>query len=462
MKYDLIVIGAGAGGLTAAVQARALNLSVALIEKEQCFGGDCLHYGCVPSKSLISGSKKVRQVRMFMDDKGIAYNEDIIADGVFKKVADDVAYILEHHDKKEIYINKGIDIFDGVGSIVDQTHVKVEGNDHTVLNGDIIIIATGSRPFVPPIAGLRQANYATNETIFSRTEAPKTMVVIGGGPIGLELGQAFSNLGTDVTVVEAKRNILPNEDEELAHYVQQYLDKDMCILTDATVESVVNEDGQKVVVQLKGEKKRINAQLILVASGRRANIEALNLDVCGIDNYYGKIKTDGYLRTNFSNIYAVGDVNEYPALTHTANLEAKIAVENAFKSDKFYGEYEPQSTSYMVFTAPQVYRNGVNKRQADKKYAEGIKTIRLNLSHIDRYIVDDCAYGYVEVVLNLEDKIIGISAVGEDIGEYLQELAYIMQHGLKLDTIMKVVHPYPGYCEVCKAISEKYINGIFV
>jgi pyruvate/2-oxoglutarate dehydrogenase complex dihydrolipoamide dehydrogenase (E3) component len=462
MKYDLIIIGGGAGGLTAASQARVLNRTVALIEKEPNLGGDCLHYGCVPSKSLIHASKEVRQMRKHMRNDHIQLGVDMLVESAFSKVHADIQHILTYHDSKEIYRNKGVDVYEGFGSIVDRNHVKVMGKDNAVLEGDVIIIASGSRPIVPNIPGIENSNFATNETIFYRKHVPKTMVVIGGGPIGLELGQAFSHLGAKVTLIEAQSNILPNEDDMLAAQVKRYLENDMTILIDTRVLSVDTQNNtQKLKISGQHGTSEVETELIFLAVGRKANIELLNLDGCGIEHHHGKIQTDTRMRTNKDNIYAVGDVNFNLAFTHTANVEAKIAIEDAFGTHDFYGEYDPENIPYMVFTTPQVYRNGLSKRKAVEKYGEAAKVIRVDLAHIDRFIVDDKADGFVEVILNGEGKILGISAVGEDIGEYLQELSFAKAHGMDIASVMKAIHPYPGYAEVCKAVSHHALSATY-
>lgn len=461
MKYDLIIIGAGAGGLTAASKASELGLKVALIEKEYYLGGDCLHYGCVPSKSLITASKEYMHNTKVLNELNIEYSNKVLVKNVFNKVKDDVHFILKHHDSKDIYIKKGVDIFEGIGTIVDNNHVRVVGVDNDILEGKFIFIATGSSPAIPPIKGLKESNFITNENAFDYRSIPESLLVIGGGPIGLELGQAFAFLGAKVYIVEAQNRILPNEVEEISSVLKNHLENNIIIMEGTRVEAIINEGNQKAILSNNDELIEIDSELILIASGRKTNIEELNLDGCGIKNSMGHIHTDDFMKTNIDNIYAVGDVTFNHAFTHVANLEAKIAIQDAFTKDNFYSSYNKDDISYMVYTTPQVYRNGLSKAEAIDKYGKAIKTIRIDLSTVDRFVVEGKAYGFVEVVLNDKDEIVGISAVGEDVGEYLQELAYIKQHGIKLDQVMKVVHPYPGYCEVNKMISMKYIQGSY-
>ena len=441
-SYNLVVMGAGTAGLVTAMGAAGLGARVALIEAE-AMGGDCLNVGCVPSKALLAAaSGEVSSVPDALDsdqrfDKAMAWLREVRAG-------------IAHHDSVERFSNAGIDVFLGRAVFNDEGQITLD--DHT-FNTRTVVIATGASPIVPRIPGLEEANPLTNQTIFDLQQRPQRLAVIGGGAIGCELSQAFARLGVEVTLVEAMDRLLAGEDPDTGPIIQSALRADgVKVILNDRVSEVQSGDGAKVLRTESGAE--ISADQILVAIGQAPNTDGLNLEAAGVDFDKHGIDVDDKLRTSNKNIYAAGDICSQAKLTHNADAQARIVIENALfipraSTDKLV---IPRCT----YTRPEVAQIGLNRVQAEKD-GTGFKAWRKDWADMDRAITDDATEGYVEILTEPDsDTILGATLVGEHAGELLAPLALMIEHGQGLSALGNVVLPYPTRSEVFKRLSDEY------
>ena len=456
-KFDrnLIVIGAGAGGLVSAYIAAAVKAKVTLVEAHK-MGGDCLNYGCVPSKALIKTATLARQIR-HAADYGIAragFELD------FAQVMERVARVvrdIEPHDSVERYRGLGVDVVQGTATIVDPWHVKVVGEDGSeqTLSTRAIVVATGAAPFVPPLPGLDEVGYLTSDTLWELREQPKRLVVLGGGPIGCELAQSFARLGSEVTQVEMLPRLMAREDEEVSAFVRDALQADgVRVLTGHKALRCEREgDARFIVVESEGREQRVGFDRLLVAVGRSARLSGFGLEDLGIPT--GRtVQVDDYLQTIYPNIRAAGDVAGPFQFTHTAAHQAWYAAVNGlfglFK--KFKADY--RVIPWATFVDPEVARVGLNEQEAT---AQGVayEVTRYGIDDLDRAIADSAAHGWVKVLtVPGKDRILGVTIVGAHAGDLLAEYVLAMKHGLGLNKILGTIHTYPTMAE-----ANKYAAG---
>ncbi|MCP5290548.1 MAG: FAD-dependent oxidoreductase [Burkholderiaceae bacterium] len=452
---NLVVIGAGAAGLVTAYIAAAVKARVTLVEKHK-MGGDCLNYGCVPSKALIKTATLARQIR-HAADYGIAragFELD------FAQVMERVARVvrdIEPHDSVERYRGLGVDVVLGTATIVDPWHVKVVGDDGSeqTLSTRAIVVATGAAPFVPPLPGLDEVGYLTSDTLWELREQPKRLVVLGGGPIGCELAQAFARLGSEVTQVEMLPRLMAREDEEVSAYVRDALQADgVRVLTGHKALRCEREgDARFIVVESEGREQRVGFDRLLVAVGRSARLSGFGLEDLGIPT--GRtVQVDDYLQTIYPNILAAGDVAGPFQFTHTAAHQAWYAAVNGlfglFK--KFKADY--RVIPWATFVDPEVARVGLNEQEAT---AQGVayEVTRYGIDDLDRAIADSAAHGWVKVLtVPGKDRILGVTIVGAHAGDLLAEYVLAMKHGLGLNKILGTIHTYPTMAE-----ANKYAAG---
>ena len=456
-SYDrnMVVIGAGAAGLVTSYIAAVVKAKVTLVEGHK-MGGDCLNYGCVPSKALIKTATLVHQMQHSYSYgvKKASWELD------FAQVMERVAHIvkeIEPHDSVERYTGLGVDVQIGNAKIIDPWRVQITAPDGQVqvLSTRSIVIATGARPFVPPLPGLDDVGYLTSDTLWGLREQPKRLVVLGGGPIGCELAQCFARLGSQVTQVEMAPRIMAREDQDVSDYARKALTEDgVQVLTDHKALRCEKEGENKfIVVENAGQELRLPFDVLLCAVGRVARLQGFGLEELGVP--VGRtVQVNEYLQTNFPNILAAGDVAGPFQFTHTASHQAWYAAVNGL-----FGTFKKFKADYSVipwatFIDPEVARVGLNEQDAK---AEGVayEVTRYGIDDLDRAIADSAAYGWVKVLtVPGKDKILGVTIVGAHAGDLLAEYVLAMKNGLGLNKILGTIHIYPTMAE-----ANKYAAG---
>ena len=452
---NMVVIGAGAAGLVTSYIAAAVKAKVTLVESHK-MGGDCLNYGCVPSKALIKTATLARQMR-HSADYGITSAEYKLD---FAQVMERVARVVrevEPHDSVERYTGLGVDVKIGNAKILDPWHVQITGADGQVqvLSTRSIVIATGARPFVPPLPGIDAVGYLTSDTLWGLREQPKRLVVLGGGPIGCELAQCFARLGSQVTQVEMAPRIMIREDLDVSAYARQALEADgVQVLTEHKALRCEQVGGEKfIVVETAGVEKRIAFDVLLCAVGRVARLQGYGLEELGIPTQR-TVLTDEYLQTLYPNILAAGDVAGPYQFTHTAAHQAWYAAVNGL-----FGSFKKFKVDYSVipwatFIDPEVARVGLNEQEAREK-GVAFEVTRYGIDDLDRAMADSAAHGWVKVLtVPGKDTILGVTIVGVHAGDLLAEYVLAMKHGLGLQKILGTIHTYPTWAE-----ANKYAAG---
>ena len=452
---NLVVIGAGSAGLVTSYIAAVVKAKVTLVESHK-MGGDCLNYGCVPSKALIKTATLLKQIR-HAQDYGIARADASIE---FAQVMQRVAGIVktvEPHDSVERYTALGVDVVLGRAKITSPWHVEIKKNDGTTqtLSTRAIVVATGAEPFVPPLPGLDDVGYLTSDTLWGLREQPQRLVVLGGGPIGCELAQAFARLGSQVTQIEMLPRIMIREDEEVSAFARQALEHDgVTVLTGHKALRCELRDGlRSIVVKAGGQQRAIEFDRLLVAVGRSARLAGFGLEELGIP--VGKtVQTNEYLETIYPNILAAGDVAGPFQFTHTAAHQAWYASVNAL-----FGSFKKFKADYSVipwatFIDPEVARVGLNEQEAIEKNI-AYEVTRYGIDDLDRAIADSAAEGFVKVLtVPGKDRILGVTIVGVHAADLLAEYVLAMKHSLGLNKILGTIHTYPTLSE-----ANKYAAG---
>jgi pyruvate/2-oxoglutarate dehydrogenase complex dihydrolipoamide dehydrogenase (E3) component/uncharacterized membrane protein YdjX (TVP38/TMEM64 family) len=461
-QYDrnLVVIGAGAAGLVSSYIAAAVKAKVTLVEAHK-MGGDCLNYGCVPSKALISNAKAIKALNQAPQLYGTEVSHSSIQ---FKKVMANVHQAIEliaPHDSIERYTNLGVDVMSGYATIVNPWAVEIAEADGSKkrLTTRSIIIAAGASPFIPPLPGLDDVGYLTSDTLwdaFSKLDqAPARLVILGGGPIGCELSQAFARLGSSVFQIEMADRLLMREDPEVSTYVAQCLTDDgVQILTQHKALNFKKENEIKYIqVEHDGQIISIAFDELIIAVGRSARLTGYGLENLGIDTQK-TVQTNDFLQTKFPNIYAAGDVAGPYQFTHTAAHQAWYASVNAL-----FGQFKKFKVDYRVipwvtFIDPEVARVGLNEQDA-KEQNIAYEVSHYKLDDLDRAITEGKVSGWVKVLtVPNKDKILGVTIVGSHAGELLAEFVLAMKHGLGLNKILGTIHSYPTLSE-----ANKYVAG---
>ncbi|WP_421379743.1 dihydrolipoyl dehydrogenase family protein [Bacillus salacetis] len=450
-KFDLIVIGAGAGGLTVAAGAASLGATVALIEKNPELGGDCLHYGCVPSKALITSAKKVYQARKTAEEFGLDVEGEASIEQAMNRVKEAIAEI-QHHDSKDRFRKLGVEIYRGKGRFVDPHVVQIDEGEK--IRGKRVVISTGSRPNIPPIEGLKEAGFITNETIFDVKKPPKHLIVIGGGPIGLEMAQSFARFGSEVTIIEAHDMIFGKEDQDIQKRIFDQLKNELSFLLNAKVKRVETKDGKKsVMVEVEGKEVEIEGDEILLSAGRKPNTDQLNLEEIGVKSDRGVIKVNEYLQTSVSHIYAIGDTNGQFPFTHAAGMEGKMVVRNAVFGVK--GKVNYDHVPWVTFTDPEVFHIGLTEEEAREKHSD-VKVYSVSSKDVDRFVTDRDTTGFVKIITDKKGYILGAHAVGENAGDWMQEIVLAKTQNHKIGEISNVIHPYPTHGSIVSQAADQY------
>ncbi|CAM2929988.1 pyridine nucleotide-disulfide oxidoreductase [Pseudoalteromonas atlantica] len=460
-KFDrnMIVIGAGAGGLVTSYIAAAVKAKVTLIEAGE-MGGDCLNYGCVPSKAVIKSAKIAEQIR-----HGEHYGlENMAPQFSFKKVMARVHQVIADiapHDSVERYTNLGVDVVKGYGKLLDPWTVEIKLNDGgtQTLTARTIVIATGARPFVPPLPGIEETGYVTSDTLWTKfaelDEAPKKLVVLGGGPIGCELAQSFARLGSNVTQIEMAERIMIKEDLEVSTFAHEALiESGVNILTSHQALRCEARDGKKfIVVKHNDTEIDIEYDELLCAVGRSARLKGYGLEELGIETNR-TVVTNEYLETLYPNIFAAGDIVGPYQFTHVAAHQGWYAAVNGLFGNlkKFKVDY--RVIPWTTFIDPEVARVGLNEQDAIDKGID-YEITRFEFEELDRAITDSATKGFIKVITPKgKDKILGVTVVSEHAGDLIAEFVLAMKHGLGLNKILGTIHSYPTWAE-----GNKYAAG---
>lgn len=451
-KYNLVVIGAGTAGLVTAAGAAGLGAKVALVERG-LMGGDCLNVGCVPSKALLSAAKRIAAVRNASEYGIRPENPHVDFAEVMQRMRR-LRSSISPHDSAERFRQLGIDVFFGQGTFTDGNTVQV--GDQT-LRFKKAVIATGARASELPIPGLAEAGYLTNETLFSLTELPQRLIVIGGGPIGAEMAQCFARFGSQVTLIDRASHILSREESDAAEIVQDAMQQDgVHLLLNAQVTQVKTEGIEKIVVVQQGSAtSSIVGDAILVAIGRTPNLDGLGLDTVGIeaDGRLG-IRVDDRLRTTNRNIYAAGDVCSQYKFTHAADFLARIVIQNTL----FMGRARASALTipWCTYTSPELAHVGVYPGQSDEPGVE-YQSFTQPLADVDRAILEGETRGFVRVHCRRgSDRILGATIVAAQAGDLISQITLAMQHRIGLGKIASTIHPYPTRAEAVRKLGDQF------
>ncbi|OKH37882.1 mercuric reductase [[Phormidium ambiguum] IAM M-71] len=456
--YDLVVIGAGTAGLVVAAGAAGLDigLKVALVEKH-LMGGDCLNVGCVPSKSIIRSSRVVAEMQNARDF-GILPPENIEVD--FPAVMERMRKIragISHHDSAQRFQKLGIDVFLGEGHFLQNNSIEV---DDKILRYKKAVIATGARAVRPKIEGIEDAGFLTNETVFSLTQRPERLAVIGGGPIGCELAQTFHRLGCQVILFHKGSHLLNKEDVDAAEIVQNVLLKEgIQLVFDSQIERVIKTTEGKIIDYVSNNRKEsITVDEILVGAGRAPNVEGLNLEAVGVEYDRKGVKVNDYLQTTNPKIYAAGDICMNWKFTHAADAAARIVIKNTLFSPFGLGRSKLSNLvmPWVTYTEPEIAHVGMYEHEAQKAGIE-VNTIKIPFSSVDRAIADGEIEGFVKILHKKgSDRILGATIVARHAGEMISEVTTAIVNKIGLNGLSNVIHPYPTQAEGIKKAADAY------
>ncbi|PCJ52497.1 MAG: mercuric reductase [Planctomycetota bacterium] len=454
--YDMVVLGGGTAGLITAAIAAGLGAKVAMIERE-LLGGDCLNYGCVPSKGLLSVSKRLGMMRRAAE---YGIENGASASASFGKVMQRMRELragIGHHDGAPRFRDLGVDVFLGEGQFTAENIVDVKLNDGNLrsLRFKRAVVATGAKPLVFPTPGLDEAGYLTNLSLFALTELPKSMVVVGAGPIGIEMAQAFARFGCEITIVAMDPHILPREDPEAAAVLQSVLEQDgVKFELGAKMSRVELRDGKKVLIfERDGQEGEVMAEELLIAIGRSPNVNGIGLEKAGVQFSNRGVQVDDRLRTANPRIFAAGDVAGSFQFTHAADAMARIVIRNAFFFGK--GKVSDLTMPWSTYTDPEIAHVGLYESEAEKAGCE-LSSLRMDFKEIDRNILEGETEGFAKVIFETKSgKLRGATAVGAHAGEVLGEMLIAVTKGMKVSELSGIIHPYPTSVSVWGRLGDK-------
>jgi pyruvate/2-oxoglutarate dehydrogenase complex dihydrolipoamide dehydrogenase (E3) component len=465
-RYNIVVIGAGTAGLITAVVAASLGAKVALIEKH-LMGGDCLNVGCVPSKGIIRAARAWADVRN-AEEFGLHIPPGVKCDfGAVMERMRKLRAQISHNDSVHRYTKLGVDVYIGSGCFTGAATIQVEGPaGNRTLTFAKAAVCTGARASVPPTPGLKEAGYLTNETVFSLTELPQRIGVIGAGPIGCELAQSFARFGSQVYLIEAVHGILPKEDRDAAEIVERQMLRDgvklLCCTKDLNVSRA--DCGKRLTAESHGQQYDVTVDEILVGVGRTPNVEGIGLEAVGIE-YDGKgVKVNERLQTTNPRIFAAGDICSRYKFTHAAEAMAQIVIQNALFPHPLgmgYASAESLIMPWCTFTEPEVAHVGLYEKDAKEKGIE-VETYTYKLNEVDRAILDGEDEGFSRVHIQKgSDKILGATIVGAHAGDMINEFSVAMKAGAGAKTIAGTIHPYPTQAEANKKVVNLWRKAHF-
>ncbi len=451
-RYNMVVIGAGTAGLVTAAATASLGGKAAIIER-RFMGGDCLNYGCVPSKAIIRCARSVHEARK-AGRFGVSVGEVSVDFAAVMERMRKLRAQISEHDSTRRFADMGVDVYLGEAEFTGPDTVRVGDAEMTFARA---CIATGSSAAVPPIDGLQEAGYLTNETIFSLTELPQRMVVIGGGPIGCEMGQAFARLGSKVAILNRPPQLLKKEDPDVSKIIHEQFQSEgiEVVLNADTTRVETSGEAKKVYYTANGEENYVEADAILVATGRKPNVEGLGLEAAGVeyDRKRGVI-VDDRLRTSNKRIYAAGDICMKYKFTHAADAAARIVIRNALFWGR--GKLSALTIPWCTYTDPEVAHTGMYAHQARRAGVE-VDTYGRPLSEVDRAVLDGQDDGLVRIhVKKGTDKILGATIVAAHAGQMISEITLAIGAGAGLGAISNTIHPYPTQSEAIRQLGDEY------
>jgi len=448
IKTDILVMGGGSGGLSVAAGAVQMGASVTLLEGHK-MGGDCLNYGCVPSKALIASGKAAHA----MTDGGKFGITPAVAKVDYAAAKDHVADVIAQIaplDSVERFTGLGVNVISEYGHFISPTEVQA-GN--TTITARRIVIATGSSPFVPPIAGIENVPYETNETLFDLRDQPKHLLIIGGGPIGMEMAQAHRRLGSKVTVIEGMK-ALGKDDPEMAAVVLENLRAEGIVIEEDALAAEIRGKAGAIEVEAK-DGRVFKGTHLLMAAGRKPNIDRLNLAAAGIETSRAGIKVDASLKTTNKRVYAIGDVAGGLQFTHVAGYHAGIIIRSAL-----FGLPAKQRTDHIpwaTYTDPELSQVGLTEAQAREAYGEKLEVVRFEYHHNDRAIAERKTKGLIKVMV-VKGRPVGASIAGFQAGELINLWALVIANNLKMSAVANMVAPYPTIGEINKRVAGAYFS----
>lgn len=449
-RYNLVVIGGGTAGLIAAVGAASLGARVALIERHW-LGGDCLHYGCVPSKALIRAARAAYDVRT-ATELGIAVHAPRVDFPAVMERMRRLRAQIAPHDSAARLTGIGIDVYFGAARFVARDAVEIGGARIAFARA---VIATGARPAIPSIPGLAELSPFTSETVFSLTELPRSLLVIGGGPIGCELAQAFRRFGSEVTILDREVRLLPREDREASAIVQAQLAREGVRLILGVTLTGASRAGDTTTLsyQRAGVTESCTGERILVAAGRAPNVEDLALNVAGVEANPRGVVVDDHLRTTNPRIFAAGDIASRFQFTHAADAMARIALQNAL----FFGRKRASALvmPWCTYTDPEVAHAGLSEQDAKDRHSD-VATLTAQLAANDRAVLDGETDGFGRVYVDRKGRILGATLVARHAGESIGEAVLAMTTKQKLGALAATIHPYPTQAEIWKRLGDAY------
>lgn len=449
IKADIAIIGAGSGGLSVAAGAAQMGAKVVLIEKGK-MGGDCLNYGCVPSKAMIAAGEAAETVRT-SGKFGVNGHEPAIDFAKVNAHVQDVIGGIAPHDSVERFEGLGVKVIQAAGRFISKT--EIEAGD-VIVKARRFVVSTGSSAFVPPIPGLDEVPYLTNETVFNLTDRPEHLIIVGGGPIGIEMAQAHRRLGAKVTVVEGL-SIMSNDDPEAVDVVRQRLiEEGVDIREQAKVESVIREgNGVSVLVSHDGKSERIDGSHLLIAAGRRANVANLGLEEADIDYSPRGIEVDKRLRSSNKRVFAIGDVAGSYQFTHVAGYHAGIVIRNAMFN--LPSKVDMKAVPWVTYTDPELAHVGLSEGAAKEQGLE-VTAVSFGFDGNDRARAERATEGFIKAVIGKKGKILGATIVGRHAGELILPWVLAVQKGLKASDMAGIIAPYPTLGEVSKRVAGAY------
>jgi pyruvate/2-oxoglutarate dehydrogenase complex dihydrolipoamide dehydrogenase (E3) component len=444
-KRDLVIIGGGAGGLVVASVAAQLGLKTTLIEKHSQLGGDCLHFGCVPSKALLRCAHVAGLLRKAAEFgfQAVTPETDLGRVNAFIQSAVDK---IQHHDSHERFRELGCEVLRGVARFADAHSIML---GETLIQSKRFVIATGSRTWIPPIDGVENIDYLTNEDMYSLEALPQRLLVLGGGPVGVEMAQAYARLGSKVTLVELEQRILPRSDPEISAVLSRQLKIDGVEIVHGEVVRLSSDAGS-ITAEFRN-RDQIVADKLLIAIGRRAVVNDLGLERAGVEYSERGISVNAKMQTSQRNIYACGDVTGLLPFTHVAEQQAGIVIANAvFRLPK---RIDYRVIPSVVFTEPECAQVGVDADEHDSS----LRVIKFDMKDLDRAVAENETTGFVKLVIR-KGRLVGAHVIGQHAGELIHELALAIQQKLKLSKVSTLVHAYPSWSQVNRRAASQYFR----